>query len=444
MKRGLISALIEWKTKSGRKPLILEGTRQVGKTYLLKDFGQKHFPQFHYLNFEKDADLEKLFNPNLDPKRIITELSFHLKISIDIERDLIIFDEIQACPKALTSLKYFQEELPQLALCAAGSLLGIHLNAGSFPVGKVDLLNLYPLNFEEFLQGIGDERALAVLQNINVNTEFSDIVHDHLWQQLKLYFVIGGLPEVITTYIQYQENLFQALEKVRLKQDILINNYYADIAKHSGKINAMHIDRLWRSIPQQLARTKDGSIEKFKFKDIIPGIERYNRLANVIDWLEGAGLIIKSHIAYSAQLPLTGYTKENSFKLMMFDVGILGAMSDLPPKTILDYDYGTYKGYFAENFVAEEFLANNVKNLYSWQEKNSELEFLRVIDGNILPIEIKSGNVTHAKSLKAFAEKYHPKYTTIMSANKLYIDKKLHNHCYPLYLAGRFPLKGLE
>lgn len=442
MKRKILTLLKQWKNKKDRKPLILKGVRQVGKTYVLKEFGSTCFPKYHYVNFEKEPALESLFQQNLDPKRIINELSFHLDTTINIQQDLIIFDEIQACPKALTSLKYFQEEMPELALCAAGSLLGIHLNSESFPVGKTDFMNLYPMDFEEFLLAMDDEKSVNFLDNISLNSTIPELIHQHLWGQLKEYLIVGGLPEVVSVFRENKQNLFDAFQKVRSKQEALVSAYYADIAKHSGKVNAMHIDRVWQDVPHQLARSQDDSVRKFKFQGIIPGINRYSRLVNVIDWLEGAGLVIKVQVAHSAQLPLAAYTKENAFKLFLFDIGILGAMSNLSPKTIFEHNYGTYKGYFVENFVAQEFLATVQKQLYSWQEGTDEIEFLREIDGAILPIEVKSGIVTKVKSLKVFAKKYSPLYLTIMSANNLYVDPVIGIYRYPLYLAGKFPLRN--
>ena len=212
------------------------------------------------------------------------------------------------------------------------------------------------------------------------------------------------------------------------------------MAKHSGKKNAMHIERLWRNIPAQMARAVDGSAPKFKFKDIIPGIKRYAGLADVIDWLAAAGLIIKIPIVNSARIPLSACAQENSFKLYIFDTGILGALSQMAPKIILDYAYGTYKGYFAENFVIQEFFAAGAKNFYCWREGASEVEFLKEIDGDLFPVEIKSGWVTQSKSLKVFARKYKPKYKTILSARNLSVNKTRGLYGYPLYTAGRFPL----
>ena len=438
MKRDIWDKLIEWKNKRDRKPLILKGARQVGKTYILRTFGKECFSQVHYLNFEKYEQLAEIFKGDLTPQNILRDLSFYLNAPIHKENDLVILDEIQNVPRALTSLKYFQEELPELAICAAGSLLGIHMSDESFPVGKVEFLNMFPMSFEEFLRGEGDIKSLEFLRNREKSEAIPEIIHTHLWEQLKIYFVVGGLPEIVKTFAEYKDDLFVALQQVREKQDNLISTYIADIAKHSGKQNAMHIERLWRNVPAQLAKEHDGSAQKFKFKGIIPGISRYSRLAGSIDWLGTAGLIVKALIVNSGQLPFSAHATENSFKLYVFDVGLLGALSGLPPKSILEYEYGSYKGYFAENFVAQEFVCSGAKELYCWREGSSEVEFLREINGDVLPVEIKSGWVTQAKSIKIFAQKYHPKYRTIFSANNLSLDPVHKVRRYPLYLASCF------
>lgn len=437
MKRKMMNRLIKWKEKKYHKPLILKGVRQVGKTHLLTEFGKNHFEKCHYLNFEKNPNLGRFFEKDLDPKRILTDISFYLNSSITPGKDLLIFDEIQQAPKALTSLKYFQEDCPELHICSAGSLLGINLNSGSFPVGKVTMETLRPLSFQEFLMA-NEDKAIHFIEAIKMDEGISDVVHEHLWQQLQYYFITGGLPESITTFIEYKENLFEAFSQVRKKQNDLLNAYYADIAKHSGKINAMHIDRVFRSIPTQLQQAHNGTISKFKFKGVVPGISHYDRLAGAIDWLEAAGLIIKVYIVNSGRIPLKGYIKENFFKLLLFDVGILGAMSEISPKHILRQDYGSYKGYFAENYLAQELLAQGRDTLFSWQDKKSEIEFVLEIDGEIVPIEVKSGKATKSKSLQQFAEKYHSPYQVIFSAKPL--DRKRTVRHYPLYLAGHFPL----
>lgn len=431
MKRQFIHALAAWKEKEDRKPLIIRGARQTGKTYILQEFGKSYFSRYHYFNFEDDGSLASLFEYDLNAKRIFNELNFRLNFAIDPKKDLVIFDEIQACPRALSSLKYFHENLPELALCSAGSLLGIHLSDSPFPVGKVDMLTMHPLSFIEFLEANGDERYGERLRAF----ELPEGMHDYLWNQLKIYFITGGLPEVVKIYMRHKDNLFSALQKVREKQEELIVAYHADMAKHSGKVNAMHLDRIWNAIPTQLAQSQDGSAKKFKFKDVIPGTSRYDRLATGFDWLEAAGLLIKIPICKSARLPFSAYTRENMFKLLCFDVGILGALSGLSPQVILNYDYGSYKGYFAENFVAQE-LSLTKKKLFSWEEGEAELEFLLEEKGIIIPLEVKSGNSTRAKSLQSFKQKYQPQLQIILSAKPFSFDKTRKIYHYPLYCSG--------
>lgn len=440
MRRNMLDKLKVWKDKNDRKPLILRGVRQAGKTYILQSFAETCFSAVHYLNFEKDEKLKTVFENDLSPQRIIQELSFYLNRPIDVDHDIVIFDEIQNIPRALTSLKYFCEEMPNLAVCAAGSLLGIHLGEASFPVGKVEFLDMFPMSFLEFLEGIGDIKSVDFIKTCKSSDKIPEVIHSHLFEQLKRYFVVGGLPEVVKVYAEFGDNLFLAVEKARKKQEDLISAYHADMAKHCGKENAMHIDRLWKNVPTQLAREQNGSASKFRFKGVIPQVNRFSRLSGVIDWLDAAGLIIKTHIVNNGELPFLAHVVENSFKLYLFDVGILGALSGLPAKTILDYDYGSYKGYFAENYIAQEFLCSGVRDLFCWREKNSEIEFLREDNGVVIPVEIKSGWVTKSKSLKFFAEKYKPAYRVIFSAKPLSIDNKSGLHQYPLYMVGRFPL----
>ena len=428
-----------WKDKIDRKPLILKGARQVGKTYILKEFGKSAFPRFHYLNFEKHPGFIKIFEENLDPARIVTAISFILDTAIDINKDLLIFDEIQVCPKALTSLKYFCEDMPALAVCAAGSLLGVELTAEAFPVGKIDELALHPLSYLEFLQGIGDHKSADYLSSLTTLTPIPEFIHTHLWDRFKQYLIIGGLPEVINTYRKHADDLYTALMSVRIKQNELLHAYFSDIAKHSGKQNALHIERLWRNIPAQLAKNQSGSAPKFQFSEAGPGISRYAKLAGPLDWLSKANLVLKSWIIESAQLPLPAYATENMFKLYLFDVGILGALCELPPKTILNYDYGTYKGYVAENFVAQELIAQGEKQLYSWRGKTSEIEFILEKEGKIIPLEVKSGEIINAKSLKVFIDHYRPSRSVILSARNVDSHSASHVIKLPLYLAGWLP-----
>lgn len=441
MRRLYYEQLLRWKASGHKKPLMLRGVRQCGKTYLLKQFGKEAFPSCHYFNFEKEPALASVFASSLDPQHVIEQLKFYQNSPIDIANDLVIFDEIQAIPRALTSLKYFQEEMPQLSLCCAGSLLGVRLNEASYPVGKVQTDYLYPLTFREFLLAIDEGLAAELIETCRCDTVISDVVHQRIWERLKWYFIVGGLPEAVQIFAEHKEDLFIAFEKVREKQEQLISDYYGDIAKHSGKINAMHLDRILRSIPSQLARAVDGASKRYQFHGVVEGIDRYSRLASAIDWLINAGLIFKVPILQTIAQPLSAYVEKSRFKLYVFDVGILGALSNLAPRTILEYQYETYKGYFAENFVTQEFIGNGCRDLYSWQEERFEVDFVRDIDGDIFPIEVKSGHVKHSKSLQKFVEKYGASYRTIMSGRPFKIDERNGIDIYPLYLASRFPIR---
>jgi predicted AAA+ superfamily ATPase len=326
--------------------------------------------------------------------------------------------------------------MSELALCSAGSLLGIFFTDVSFPVGKVDFLNMHPLSFEEFLRGVDEEEAASYISDKDKQKDIPSIVHDRLWQLLKHFFVTGGLPEVVNTYRDNKNDLYAAMTQVREKQNTLISAYHADIAKHSGKENAMHISAVLKNIPNQLAREQDGSVTRFRFTQVIPGASKYSRLIGKIHWLETAGLILRVPIVNRAQFPLAAYTKDNFFKLYLFDVGILGALSNLSPKTILDYDYGSYKGYFAENFFVQEEQSIFNNSLHGWKEGGAEVEFLKEMEGDIYPIEVKLGFVTQAKSLKVYAKKYNPKYRVIVSANPLVINPTNKILKCPLYLTA--------
>ncbi len=440
MRRNVQSDLIRWKSAKDRKPLLLVGPRQVGKTYALKSFGSSAYERVHYLNFEANPGLAKIFERDLDPARIIQEIRFVLNTPpVDAEKDLFIFDEIQQAPRALTSLKYFAEMKPELAICCAGSLLGLHLGEGNFPVGKVDFLELHPLSFEEFLRGIGDEKSLPYLTDPAWDGPLPTVVHDHLWTMLTIFLVVGGLPEPVATYASFKDDLPTAFDAVRKKQGELLLAYLADVAKHSGKENSMHIERIWRNVPTQLARALDGSSSKFRFRGVVPGVSGYGRLAGAIDWLKTAGLIHKVPIVNSARLPLSAFAEENVFKLYPFDVGLLGALGGLSPKAILDFNFGTYKGYVAENFVLQELIAAGRKDVVCWRENTAEVEFLLEENSALFPLEVKSGWITQAKSLKVFAEKYHPPFRTVVSAKNFSWDGPHRFVHLPLYHAGLLP-----
>ncbi len=437
MKRQALNKLAHWRSSTGRQPLVLKGARQVGKTWLIKEFGQTSFRQCHYLNFEREPSLAKFFTGDIGASSLVQDLSLHLKTPINVEHDLLVFDEIQACPRAMTSLKYFAEDLPGMALIAAGSLLGLQLGSDSFPVGKVDFLSLHPLSFQEFLEGIEDERGIDCLRRWQKQHFLKEPHHDYLWRLLKHYMICGGLPAVINAYRKHEGGTLRAFTAARHKQRDLIAAYLADIAKHSGKTNAMHIQRVWECAASQISRVMDGSVERFQFKGVIPGKKSYAELAPAIDWLRTAGLVIRAPICEKAQLPLAAFAAENLFKLYLFDVGILGAMLDLSPDVILAQDFGTYKGFFAENLVAQEFIAGGLSQLHAWKENTAEIEFLHHEEGRPLPIEVKSGTRARAKSLSAFQTRYDPPRSIILSAAPSAPDPSdPKTERRPLYTAG--------
>lgn len=432
-------ALSGWAAAPARKPLILRGARQVGKTHLLNEFGSEKFPSVHYLNFEEDTALSRIFEQDLRPPRIVDEIRFHLGRPISTSSDLLIFDEIQRCPKALTSLKYFNESLPELAVCAAGSLLGVTLTPDSFPVGNVTFLDLYPLSFEEFLDGIGESMLLQALRSLTVAVPLPLMAHEKLWEYWKHYLVVGGMPEAVTVYAaRRHDSLFDAFTATRQTQQDLLTTYVNDIAKHSGKLNAMHVERLWRNVPAQLARVQDGHSPRFRFKDAVPGIAGYERLSGAIDWLESAGLLIKTFIIEKPLIPLSSQQHDNRFKLYCHDIGLLGALSGIAPQTFLHYGFGSYQGYIAENVVAQELVAAGCRPLHSWNGRTAEIEFLLEQGGVITPIEVKSGTITKARSLTVYQQKYSPTQALILSGRNVWSSDLRRG--LPIYAAGRVPV----
>ncbi|MBN2802451.1 MAG: ATP-binding protein [Deltaproteobacteria bacterium] len=436
MKRTLYDRLLLWKDDEKRKPLVLHGARQVGKTWLLKHFGENEFSGVHHIDFDRyKKELTLLFDETIDPYKLIENLSLMFFRPIDIERDLLIFDEIQHVPRALTSLKYFCEQLPQMALCAAGSLLGVSLSHESYPVGKTDEMNLYPLNFEEFL--INHDIPLLYQAYLAGYKEqhIAPIAHQQLMEMLKCYYVTGGMPEVVRTYLENRDlNILLNMDKVRKIQLNLISNYMSDFAKHSGKINAIHIASVFENIPMQLASFMDNSVERYKFKDVLPNKKGFNALRGPIDWLSKAGLILKVNICNRAEVPLKSFCKDNLFKLYFFDVGLLGASLEISPSSLMLDNYGMTKGFFVENFVATEFAGAQIP-LYSWTHRNSEVEFIIDNNGRLIPVEVKAGQRTKAKSLYQYIIKYRPENAYIFSSKQFADDDT--KQIVPLYFAGQ-------
>lgn len=436
MQRELYHNLKKWKNSSNRIPLLLQGARQVGKSYLLERFGENEFENCFVFNFEQNPNLNSIFMLDLLPERILRDLSLVAGKAINPQSDLVIFDEIQECPEALTSLKYFNENMAELALCSVGSLLGVKLSTGSFPVGKVDFFHLYPMTFKEFLTALDQTMLLETVSGYVPGKPISEIAHTMLWELLKEYFITGGMPGIVSAYRELRENRVAAIQRVRKLQKALIESYFKDFAKHSGKINSMHIVSVFENIPMQLSGNMDGSVKRYRFKDVIPKKKSFSALEGPITWLEQAGLANKVKVCNRAQLPLETFCKTNRFKLFIFDTGLLGCMLDLPVTAIIDDDYGIGNGYFAENFVAQELTASGVDRLYSWTERNSEIEFLTIDKESIVPVEVKTGSRVQAKSLRQYIIKYTPKQAIILSKKPSGQKSGSPVAYVPLYLAG--------
>jgi hypothetical protein len=417
MERVAYRYLVQWKRKAHRNPLVLRGARQVGKTWLLKEFAAREFDSAYYVNFEENDRFSAVFEHDLRPSRILDDLSFIFERPFRPAGDILILDEIQRCPRALTALKYFAEEAPHTAVCAAGSLLGVVLGDESFPVGKIEFLDLYSFSFGEFLTGMERERLAAALQAVQPGEVVSDAAHDKLWELWKHYLVVGGLPAVITAYREsLGAGLYAAFQHVRAVQRNLIDSHNADIAKHSGKTNALHVDRVWRNVPAQLARNQQRTTSRFYFRDVVPGVRGYERLAGPIEWLESARLLLRCSMVEAPAVPLSSRASHNKFKLYMADIGLLGALSGIDPGVFLSFDFGSYKGYVAENFVAQELRAAGERELYFWQGRTSEVEFLLQQHGHITPLEVKAGTRTRSRSLSAYEQRYAPALGVIASA----------------------------
>ncbi len=436
MKRDIYRNLIDWKKSDNRKPLILQGARQVGKTYILKEFGKNEYKDMAYFNFEEDPALAEFFKGKISPEKIIEKLSIYREKSILPEKTLIIFDEVQISPETLTSLKYFQEEAGQYHIAAAGSLLGIRIGRYTpFPVGKVNFLNLYPLSFGEYLDGIGKSGLRGLLQTAMTPAPFELAFHNELLENLRLYYFIGGMPEAIAQYNQDKD-----LNKVRTIQNEILAAYLMDISKHATKTEAIKIASIWNSIPGQLAKEN----KKFKFSEI-SGNARARDYNESIQWLVHAGLIYKCFSIKTPKLPLSGYCEDNIFKLYLLDTGLLGAMLNLSQKTIVEENrlFSEYNGAFTENYVAQELLANDNKTLYYWvSDAIAEVDFIIPHNEEIFPLEVKAGTSKYKKSLTAFGEKYGSRILSMATLRNFKQDGKVCN--YPLYAVSLFPKVHLK
>ena len=402
MHRKVIEQLKEWKKRSNRKPLVICGARQVGKTWLMKEFGAQCYKSTVYVNFENNEILERLFSGNLDVKRLIQGLELYAGKTIDPENTLIIFDEIQEVPKALTSLKYFNENAPEYQIVCAGSLLGIALHPGtSFPVGKVDFLNLYPLSFFEFLLALGKEKLVDVLKQEDF--ELANLFKSDLAELLRQYFYVGGMPEAVFTFAQKQD-----YKQVRDVHKRILFSYEQDFSKHAPNETVPKIRLLWNSIVTQLAKEN----KKF-FYGLVREGARAKDFESAMMWLSDCGLVYKVHRASVPRLPLKLYEDSKIFKLFGLDVGLLSAMAELDAKILLEGNvlFTEFKGALTEQYVLQELKANTSSHICYWAAESSraELDFLIGTDSSIVPIEVKAEANLKAKSLRIYKEKYGPK-----------------------------------
>ncbi len=429
MKRLLSQALLEWKNGENRKPLILKGVRQCGKTYLMKEFGRENYEDVAYFNFEETESLKTLFETDYDTRRILFELGLMRGKTLQPERTLILFDEIQECGRAITSLKYFCENAPEYHIICAGSLLGVALNKQpSFPVGKVDFLTLYPMNFLEFLMAHGEEALADYLSSLGSGHALSEPIANKLSGYLKQYYVTGGMPEVVQTWCATHD-----MAKVERIQQTILDSYHFDFSKHAPIKDFPKIAAIWQSIPEQLA--KDNS--KFMFGHVRKGW-RAKDLEDALIWLEGAGLVYKVCRIEKPFIPLSSYADPTAFKLYMADVGLLRKMSKLPYEVVLDATptYTEFKGAMAENFVLCELLKASGEIPYYWTSGNSaEVDFIVQNGAEIVPIEVKSEKNVRAKSLAEYRKRYEPKYSVKTSMRSEISGNEILN--IPLYLIAQ-------
>ena len=424
--------LVEWKNSKNRKPLILHGARQVGKTWLMKEFGKRYFKKSVYISFDNNPRMKEVFEQDFDVRRIISALKIEAGGAFSAEDTLLIFDEIQEEPKAMASLKYFCENAPEYYIVAAGSLLGMALHEGtSFPVGKVDFLSLHPLNYYEFLLAFGENELAELLKSgdFSMINAFSGKYRDYL----RKYIYVGGLPEAVKSYAESDD-----VAEVRKIQKNLLLYYENDFSKHAPKELIARIQMVWNSIPAQLAKEN----RKFIYGVIREGA-RAKDFETAIQWLSDYGLVYKSARVKKAGIPLISYIDFPSFKMYMLDVGLLGAKGNLSAKTILEGNvvFEEFKGALTEQFVAQELVSKEMELYYfSAENSSSEIDFILQKGESCIPVEVKASENLQAQSLRAYCRKYNPKVAVRTSMSNYRKEEWMVN--VPLYLFSEY-LSGI-
>lgn len=425
LKRNAIQDLIKWKFSEERKPMILKGARQVGKTWVMIEFGKNYYDNYVYFNFDEEDDLKSIFKTNKNPNRIIELLSIIANDQILPNKTLIILDEIQECPEALNALKYFKEKANEYHIIAAGSLLGTLLaQPKSYPVGMVNLLNIHPLTFDEFLEAV-NPTLYSYYSNIHKEQQIEDIFHNQLLEIYNYYLIIGGMPECVSSWIKYKD-----ASKIEQIQKELIEIYENDFSKHNGKVNSGRILMVFRSIVSQLAKSN----EKFIYGAIREGA-RARDFEEAIEWLVSAGMINRIYNVSKIEHPLAAFDKLDQFKLFLFDTGLLKYMAGIDNKAIiLKSDY-QFKGQLAENFILQQLQEQFKIAPRYYSDKNNEIDFLLQYGTDIIPIEVKAGESKSAPSFKKYIANNQPKYAIRFSKRNYKKDGIITN--IPLYLARK-------
>ena len=424
MERKIMKKLLEWKDNKNRKPLILRGARQVGKTYILQQFGKENYKNIAYFNFDHDTDLYQLFKNTKNPERILEQLALVCGKAIEPKNTLIIFDEIQECPDALNSLKYFNEEANEYHIVCAGSLLGIRLSHTSFPVGKVDFLDMYPMTFSEFLVADGAQNLVEYMDSVNSFENIPEIFFNILEEKLKVYFIVGGMPEAVKSWVNEKD-----ISEVNKIQENILIAYEEDFSKHTTAVEANRISIIWNSIPSQLAREN----KKFLYQVAKEGA-RAREYEGAVNWLNDADLIHKIYNVVKPNMPLKAYNDLSSFKIYLNDVGLLRRMTDLDSRVVIEGNrvFKEFKGALTENYVLQMLLSSGIKVNYFTFDNKYEIDYIMQYKNTIIPIEVKADENINSVSLKHYNEIYNPKIRIRFSMRNLKKDDNLVN--IPLFM----------
>lgn len=433
MRRTAMEKLVAWKSSDERKPMVLKGARQVGKTWLMKEFGKNYYKSFVYFNFDEEDELKSIFETNKNPQRIIELLSMIAGEKIHPLDTLVIFDEVQECPEALNALKYFKEKANEYHVIAAGSLLGTLLaKPKSYPVGMVNLLDIFPLTFDEFLEAT-DAPLFAYYEGIHKEQQIEEIFHNRLLESYNNYLIIGGMPECVSSWLKHKDPA-----KIAQIQRELIEVYENDFSKHNGKVNSGRILMVFRSIVTQLAKSN----EKFMYGAVREGA-RARDFEEAIEWLVSAGMLNRIYNVSKLEHPLSAFDKLDQFKLFLFDTGLLKQMAGIDNSAILLKSTYQFKGQLTENYVLQQLRGQfDVMPRY-FSSRNGEIDFVLQCGMDIIPVETKGGEDKSAPTFKKYVADNHPQYAVRFSKMGYRKDGNITN--IPLYLVGKTKeLLGIE